>query len=363
MDFDERYPAMFQPGGDRLPAPITVPVPMPVPVPAAAPAPAPAPPMPLDPPSGSAGNLLEESQDTPAAEDADGSRIPASAATRPPWSPRTWAAGVAAALLCLAAGLFALTATTWIPASRMTRPEDYLGMSVLPWGWLLLGAAAPLVVAGLGMLALMLFLGSRQFPNNTRTLRAGVAAIAAAALVLAVLGIFFDQLFPGQMQITINPASPQWPVPWQAFLTQAMASFAVLGLTILAVLAVLRPAPGDPDTEPPVGAPSGTSPREGAPSNSASSNSAPSAKAAWLVGLVFLGFAAFALFAQLMFPLSMAVQTVVQGDYTTQTTPWPQRIVTFAAPLTLAGAGSLLWGVLIGTTSQRPQMSLPPAAT
>lgn len=354
MDFDDRYPAMFQPGGDGL----TVSKAMPVPAPAQAAAPASAPPMPLNPPPARAGDLLETSQDAPAVETTvgDQSGSAGSADQQPPWSVRTWVAGVAAALLCLAAGFFALTATTWIPASRLAKPEDYLGMSVLPWGWLLLDAAAPLVVAGLGMLALMLFLGSRHFPNNARTLRAGLAAIAAAALVLAVLGIFFDQLFPGQMQISIDPANPQWPVPWQAFLTQAMTSFAVLGLTVLTVLAVLRPVPGDPDPEPPAGAQSEPAPTERAPSKSA-----PSAKAASLVGLVFLGFAAFALFAQLMFPLSMAVQTLVQGDYMSQTTPWPQRIMSLAAPLTLVGAAALLWGVLIGATSQRPpkNMSAP----
>ncbi|MEO6530503.1 MAG: hypothetical protein ABIN10_06315, partial [Specibacter sp.] len=69
-------------------------------------------------------------------------------------------------------------------------------------------------------------------------------------------------------------------------------------------LAVLRPAHIDPDAEQPVGAPAGN----------ASSGTAPSAKAAWLVGLALLVFAAFALFAQLMFPLSMTVHLGRCGD-------------------------------------------------
>lgn len=342
MDFDDRYPAMFHPGGDGLPVPKAVPVPAAA---LAAAPPATAPPMPLDPPPARAGNLLEKNQDAPAVETTVGEESGSAGSTdqQPPWSVRTWVAGFAAALLCLAAGIFALTATTWIPASRIAKPEDYLGMAVLPWGWLLVDAAAPLVVVGLGMLALMLFLGSLHFPNNARTLRAGVAAIGAAMLLLGIVGIFFDQLFPSPMVMTIDPRNPQRPVPWQLFLGQSTSSFMVVGLLALAVVAVLRPAHVDPDAEPPAGAPAGN----------ASSGTAPSAKAAWLVGLALLGFAAFALFAQLMFPLSMAIETLVEGDHMSQTTPWPQRIIPLAGPCILVGAGTLLWGVLIGATSQR----------
>ncbi|MEO8220406.1 MAG: hypothetical protein ABI563_06445 [Specibacter sp.] len=158
LDFDDRYPAMFQPGGDGLPVSKAVPVPAPA---QTSVLPAAAQHVPLDPPPARAGNLLEKSRDAPAVETTGGDE-PGSAGSadkQPPWSVRTWVTGVAAALLCLVAGFFALTATTWIPASRIAKPEDYLGMAVLPWGWLLVDAAAPLVVAAIGAAMLLASFG------------------------------------------------------------------------------------------------------------------------------------------------------------------------------------------------------------
>lgn len=327
MDFDDRYPAMFQAGGDRLPAVKTAPA-----------VSSPASPLPLDAVPENLGSLPESVHGTTKVEEA-GNSGPANG--RQLWSLRALLARGAVAMLCLAAGVFALTATSWIPAARMARPEDHLGMTVVPWGWLIFSAAAPLIVAGLGMVVALLFLGTLNRPNIVGRLRAGIAALAAGALALALLGLFFDTLFPDRVSMSIDPDGSHWPIPWQYFLDEARPALAVLGLAGLAALAVFRPARVEAGEVWADRVPSGTT---------------PSAKAALGVGVVFLGGAAIALFAQWMFPLSMAIETVVQGDYTTQSTPWPQRLIPLAGPLTMVGAATLFWGALImGSSRQRPR--------
>ncbi|POH74266.1 hypothetical protein CVS27_06800 [Arthrobacter glacialis] len=306
MGFDDRYPAMFQPGGDGLPVQKSAP---------------------LDsvPATGTATLVADE-------QHLDGLEVPESKPSNDPWTSRTWVVGISAALLSIAAGIFVLNASTVIPASRTAKPEDFLGMSVTPWGWLILDLGVPLIVAGAALVVFMLFLGSRQHPSYAKAMRAGMAAIGIGALVSAVLAVFYHNFFPFTMEALSGSSFRDWPIPWVNILNQAMPILAVFGLSVLVVLVVVRPT--------------GTS-----------GGLASSAKAAMVAGVSLLACAAFVLFAQLMFPLALGTQSVSDGMF--QDIPWPQKIVALAAPLTLVGAGTLLWGVLIRVSSQHPANNLP----
>ncbi|MHA7271745.1 hypothetical protein [Arthrobacter sp. HLT1-20] len=200
-------------------------------------------------------------------------------------------------------------------------------MPVTPWGWLILDVGLPLIVAGAALVAFMLFRGSRQHPEHAKAMRAGMASVAICAVAATVLSVFYHDFFPPNMEAMSNSTYRDWPIPWIVILNQAQPNLAVFGLVVLAILVVVRP-------------------------NESTGPVALSATPAFAAGGILLACAAFVLFAQLMFPLALGTQSV--GDGMFQDIPWPQKIATLAGPLTLTGAGTLLWGVLIHASSRRP---------
>ncbi len=130
--FDDRYPAIFQPGGNELPR-------------ASAPArredPAPEP-----------GHPGPQRTEDP--EPAD---VPAEQATGTPRPLWIWCVPLAAALAMLAAGIFALTAQYWLQPSMVARPANSLGVVPEPRGQRVNRATPALLSVGLGLLAASFF--------------------------------------------------------------------------------------------------------------------------------------------------------------------------------------------------------------
>ena len=249
------------------------------------------------------------------------------------WRVRSWVICVAAALSCVGVGLFCLTAISFIPASRSGSVAAFPGMAVTPWGWLILHVASPLILAGVGLLATLLLLGSLKYPHHAQALRIGLALLGVGALVVAFIGFFYTQIFPEGAYAMADSAKAQWSIPWSSFLYQSKLGLSVLGLSVLAVLLIMRTGEGR-------------------------IYATVTGKTACMTGAVLLGGAAFVLFLQRMFPLTMGVKTVVVDGMPHQSIPWPQQILEFSGPLALVGAGTLLWGVLILATSQPPVSAL-----
>ncbi|MFQ4148289.1 hypothetical protein AAGW05_06280 [Arthrobacter sp. LAPM80] len=83
-----------------------------------------------------------------------------------------------------------------------------------PWDFLIFPAALPLILAGVGLLAALLLLGSRQQPRHSYMMRAGIALMGAAALMGAYVAFFYEEIFPAATIVTTHPADPQWPILW-----------------------------------------------------------------------------------------------------------------------------------------------------
>ena len=322
-DFDERYPAMFQPGGERADAEPTVQV-------------AQLPrfnPEILDRDSGTSQRIDPERLAEPAQVGyPDGWDI---SVRETHWSVRSWFFGLGAVVLIFGAAAFCLMAAVLIPSARSVDPNDFHGIMVTPWGFVIYPGAPAFFTAGLGMVAAMFLLGSLHYGEQAHWLRAGLAMVALVALTCGTVAVFGATLMP---EVYFDPARYQEganSIPWPLMLQLGKEPLLVLGFTIAAVMMVVR-----------------TKRKRRA--------AAVSAKAAVVVGVIFIGAALWAWFAPQLFPLQLGseIRSLHGIDYSTM--PWPQTITQIGGPLTMVGAGALLWGVLLLATS-RPSVSSPPA--
>ncbi|ALE07135.1 hypothetical protein AL755_19410 [Arthrobacter sp. ERGS1:01] len=387
VEFDERYPAIFQPGGDELPrtahtaaAPIFAP---PATTPQTTNEPAPliqaparplvaptvsAPPVPVSravrvapaherfvpeqaplPPAGQPAPAVQAAHVSPATSDAvdagegtashPAAGLPGETGTqaqpdeilpgarRIHWSTRSWVVGMGAGLLAIAAGVFCLFAAVLIPSSRSVAGDGSDGMRMVTWVTFLTSVAPSLVIAGLGMVAAMFIVGSRHYTARARWLWAGAAVVGVIATVGAVLAMFSPNLFAKYMYFEAESGGYS-SSSLMMLMYSAMQPLTVFGLSVLAVVAIVRPGAS----------------RAGA---------VASGPAALLAGGMLLVGAVVALFAPQLFPRSMSSTTQTMGDMTFSTIPWPTIVSGSGSSVALVGAGIFLWGVLIQATSRR----------
>ena len=321
--FDQRYPAMFQPGGEEWP----------VPEPAIAGSVPPEPLPQVIPPSvlaiAAAGNVAgnENVDDEPRSELA----AVATAEQAMPWGSRVWLAGGAMALLSLAAAVFCFVAVTLIPSAREWNMNGESSSAATPWGYPIFPGAAAFLTASAGMLAAMLLLGSWQF--GSRWLRAGAAVVGLVALAGGMVGFFggtfWPEMFYGSYQTDPSNVPFQWPM-----LLQSIGSpLSTLGLMILSVVVIVRP--------------------DGVRKGHASGRKALS------VAFILVAAALWAWFCPTLFPeQSLNTPITVDGNEF-WAMPWTGSMMQAGGPLAMVAAGVLMWAALLlaSSTSARDTAS------
>lgn len=333
--FDQRYPAMFQPGGEGhaserhepgqllpprgepappiQPRPESIPVgARPQPVVAAAP---------------------EVAGDPMMADDEPKAPGPP-AAREPHWGIRSWVLGLSVVGLTCAAAAFCLFAAVLIPAARSAGPSDFHGPLVVPWGMAILPGAPALFTAGLGMLAALFLAASRHYAKHAWWFHGAAAAVGLAALAGGAVALFGDVLFA---DLIYGPDMGQGSssVPWYTVFMLSSWQLLLLGLVVLALVVIVRPG------------------RKGAPGF-------PVAVAALWTGAVLACAGMWTWFAPQFFPLAQGHTITMSEGQSFVSSPWTFTVGQAGGPLLTVGAGALFWGLLILATTRRgPQEPLP----
>lgn len=235
--FDERYPAMFQPGGEALPAGAHWPV-----KPVAAPAPV------AEQASVPAASRATEQQlhldAPPAALEPAESVIPVAAGpvAAPTNSPRLmWHVPAVLGGVLLLMGVLLPVVPYWFVKPSGLADGNHLGPEM--WSYIAAQAAAPMVGVGAGALALLLFLYTQRHPTRREGLRRLFATASAAVLAAALFAQFATYLYPPIQQESVDPVSGE-PAIFSSVSTfvYILGFFAfgllLVGLLMLAALAI-----------------------------------------------------------------------------------------------------------------------------
>ncbi|WP_269938455.1 hypothetical protein [Arthrobacter sp. HY1533] len=337
--FDQRYPAMFQPGGEGhteepyepglLQAPMQAPMREPVPPAQAWPEAAP-----------------EGVQPEPPTEAPETSAEPQTRhlplVPEPRWGARSWVLGLSAIGLTFAAAAFCLLAAALIPAAGSTDPSDFHGILMVPWGIAIAPGAPALFTAGLGMLAALFLVASRHYTGHAWWFHIAAAAVGLAALAGGAVAMFSESLF-AEMLYTQAMNQGNNFISWYMVFQQASWQLLLLGLAILVLTLVVRPD------------------GNGAPGR-------PSVPAALWTGAVLACAGVWTWFAPQAFPLAegRTVELLESQSYAVQA--WTYVVGQAGGPLLTVGAGALFWALLILATTRRgpgepvPEDSLEPVS-
>ncbi|WP_181034028.1 hypothetical protein [Arthrobacter sp. GMC3] len=221
-------------------------------------------------------------------------------------------------------------------------------MIATPWGFVVIGAAVPLLVAGLALLAALLFLASRQHPVKERFFRK--ATVVAGLVVMG--GAFVSVAFPfmsqrQNMERNLNYSPEIFTIPWTQLVIAATHPLLVLGLAILVVVLVIGPLHEWVNAETESG-------QVGAALRGRSS-----ATVAFSAGILLAGAGVLALFAPRIFASSMAPTKIEMDGSYLSLQAWPTVLVDVAPPVLLVGFLTLMGGALILISSRN---ALPRAA-
>lgn len=310
-NFDERYPAMFQPGGDG-------------------------PGVAGDPAAESRAAQPEPEEAKRAVQATGGPDYTAEAAPAengeygdgPAWR---WWLPLAAAVVMIAAGLFALTVQYWLPVSMDMDPAAFQGIVLQPWGQLVYPAAPALIGTGTGLLGVLLLLASRRSTVAEPQLRAVTAVLAALAGAAGWVFLFATYLFPEVIFDGYESNGRPPPMPW-TYMVMPVGTW-LLSVALLLLAALLTVPRRWQDTGPagevlPLGG-------------------QPSAGRALVFGAVATTAGVLALFAPYLFPLATGSTTIeISAGNTVGQSGWAVMAQYIASPLLLAGLVILAWALL-----------------
>lgn len=326
MDFDKRYPAMFQPGGEGHTREHHAPEY-------------------LLPPKGEPERPLQFVAETAAQKmpglvnelgpaDAEGSAPHRAAVREPQWGIRSWVLGLSAVCLTFAAAVFCLFAAVLIPAARSSDPSDFHGALMVPWGIAILPGAPALFTAGLGMLAALFLAASRHYARSAWWFQGAAVAVGLATLSCGAVALFGDVLFSA---LLFGPDMGQGEnsIPWYTVFMLSSWQLLLLGLAVLAVAVIVRPG------------------RNGAPG-------APSLVAALWTGAVLACAGVWTWFAPQFFPLAHGHTVTMSEGQSYVSSPWTFIVAQAGGPLLSVGAGALFWGLLILATTRPWAQQQPP---
>ena len=329
-DFDKRYPAMFQQGGEadldagrvsepeqdeatESAVPLQSPAPKAVSTRLAQP---------------NAERTPEPFPGTASEEDLRGAQdvpepVPESGRH---WNGRAWLQGLGVSVLVVAVGLFCWTAQFLLPTARTTAPDDFHGLMVVPWGSALVDVGVWLLVPGVAAFVLLLLMGARHYARFSRWLHTavlvlGLAAAAVAWISLASIRLFVEQFHTyGQQQVNEGEAVIDWPY----ILSMSTYPLIILALGILAAWVIVRP-------------------------NGTISGAAAAGVAAVLLVAGFLG-----TFSVQLFPIASRPESLMLGDSSIDVPSWTY-LWSQASPQILAVAAAALLCAMVVRVIGKPQ--------
>lgn len=318
QEFDSRYPAMFQPGGEHLIEDNFV-------YPAAE-IPEAAAPKPVAQAQARVPTQRAFVPEEPGAE-SDPADLVDEAADEPPpgWGSRTWVLALAAIGGVAAAATFCLMATVWIPESNIVNmtPTSFEYAFTQPWGQAIAPAASPLYAAALGLLCGVFLLASRSYLNHAYWFYGAAVLVAAVTVAAGTVALFSENIFAGVLYYS-NPDGPpdtfQMVAPLQLYYLREY--LVLLTPVMVSALLIWRP----------------TRSRR---------KRVATARDVVAVGGGLAAFALWALLAQTIHPLvqgSLLEQGQNQGVLLQ---PWTVPVSTIGAPILAAGASLVVAGLLL----------------
>lgn len=353
-DFDERYPAIFQPGGEgRTDASVTGDGKE-----AAAGSnqqeqPAGHGPASTGADAGAPQNAGPAPQNaTPAPQQSEAKEQPAAAQQSKPWPPHLWIVSLAAAVVMIAAGVFALTVQHWLPSSTEIDPADFSGIELQPWGHIIFTAAPPLIGAGVGILAAMLFLASRGSAPRETTLRRAFAVLTLAVGAAGWTALFATAIFPGVAATWAGGYTSRPVMPWTYLVSFTGVWLFSLALLMLASLIVVprqwQGPPDEPDQSDNQDHTDDGGMQEGArPSGTLRSLGRPSVMRGLFFGTAAALAGMFVLFSPYIFPEATGMVMVELPDGSQAThQDWAVTAQALVTPLLAAGFMVLAWSLV-----------------
>ncbi|MBP2413171.1 hypothetical protein JOF48_001970 [Arthrobacter stackebrandtii] len=308
-NFDERYPAMFQPGGETTGMIVEDPTAyhseraqtlhvMPEPI------------MPEHVPP------LHEGHEPTRGGNAEAA----------PWPFLTWLGPLLVAFVLLAGGVFSLSAQYWLPSATTFDPSKFQGVDLQPWGYAVVTAAAPLFMAGCGILGALVFLASRRDADREASFRRGFGVLAAAIGVAGWVGMFAPSMFPQALSNFGDNSGGYAAMPWTYLVGGSGLWLFILALSMTAVLTVLPPGQGRPRPLRGLG-----------------------------LGAVLSMAGTYALLAPYLHPTATGTVIVELANGAQATSQgWAALAPTLAAPLLLVGLAVIGWAVLyLAATARR----------
>lgn len=310
-NFDERYPAMFQPGGDGPDS-----------------AGEPAAHSPAAPPEPDEKRHAVQANSGPGYTTEAGPGETGGHGDGPAWR---WWVPLAAAVAMIAAGLFALTAQYWLPPSMEMDPAAFQGIVLQPWGQLIYPAAPALLGTGTGILGALILMASRRSAAAEPPLRAAMAVLAALAGAAGWVFLFATYLFPEVIFDGYDSNGRPPPMPWTYLVMPVGTWLLSVALLLLATLLTVprRWHSGRPEGDAlPLGG-------------------RPSAGRALVFGVVATVAGVLTLFAPYLFPLATGTTTIeVSAGNTVSQAGWATVAQFVSGPLLLAGLVILAWALL-----------------
>lgn len=314
-NFDPRYPAEFQRGGDSLPWVATAE---------------------SDSPQFDSAQREEQVSVAANTPDQNGAQVATGPAEREAsevaeqvqlanvptrWTARIWLVGLGAGVVTILFGIFCLLPNA--PHGDDSTGANYMSVALffpLPNKWLALGPF--ILLAGLGMIVTMLIAGAPRHPKATRWLRSAAALLAIGALSAATFSLYATTWHPEIVfSMYGDPRETHEIYPWLQLTYLSTMPLALFGLCAGAAVVILRP------TE--------------------NGKNAPSAVHSFATGIVLLVGTAVAFNAPEIFFSSMGPKTFTLEDANMQLTPWPVTLIQVAPYLLLVGLAAMLLALFL----------------
>lgn len=244
------------------------------------------------------------------------------------WSTRSWIICGLAIVLVFAGSAFCFFATMLIPGSASLDPTAFHGVMVIPWGYVIFLGGPALLTAGLGMLAVMFLLAARHYPRRAWHFQAAAGLVGLVTLGLALMAVFSEQFFTELLYNPIDYQLDSNPLPWYSAFASSASQLLILGPAILALAVILHPD------------------KKGSPG-------AATPKTTFWTGALITAAGVWAWFCPQLFPLARGVSVDYLEDQRFLTSPWTFSLSQAGGPIILVGSLVMFWWVLILATTHR----------